>query len=1501
MLILHWIILFARPDLRRSTNSSIICVPHTRIHSHMDACVRLGVLMQAWIALAVSAAGLLYTGSASAQTSASTRIIQTFAGTEFTFQSDGQPAVNAPLGSLQDVTTDSSGNLYIADLYYRVFRVTPDGTVHVLAGNGFDGNSQVLFGNGSDGVPAPNTQLPWMRAIAVSPDGSVYIGGSGVIQKVSLDGILTVVATSIPGSPPLSPNGMVFDAAGNLFVSSGNRVLKIDTAGIVTTVAGNGQSCSFPCSAGDGGPATSATLVGPRGLRFDSAGNLYIADYSGGNIRKVTPQGGISSFASVDVPAGLDFDSTGNLYVTDSQGGRIFKFSSDGKTRTTIAGNSGTGFAGDGGPAIDAKLNAPLGLKVDSAGNILVADSNNQRIRRITPAGIISTVAGNGLFRVSPDGNLATLSFFQNPYAVAVSPSGLVHIADSSAATVYRVEADGTRTRVAGIGTSVVNVSLIAQPAKTSGLSSPYSIAFDRSGNLFISEAAYGLIRRVTPDGVMTTYAGLGSADPGDGGQAVNARLSSPKGLYVDAGGNLFFTEGKARIRKVTPAGIITTVAGTGVDGYKDGPSAQAQFSGLSGITMDGAGNLYVAEDPGRVRKIAPDGTVSTFAQGSFGVGSFRPVALAFDASGGLLYTDQSGSVVRRLSTDGSSLSLVAGTEGQAKFAGDGGPAGSAFLNLPTSVALDAAGNIYIADSGNVRVRVIPAGIPILSAAPQTLSFTGNSNAASPTPQLIAVTSSTVGLPFAITTSGAFLSVSSNSGSTPATVNVTASLAGLAPGSYQGAVTFTPASGAPVSAAVNLTVEAALPSKLTGDITNLSFSFVRGGAPVGKRVLVTNAGEAQVFTATAATNTGGNWLSVSPSQATATGAAPVSLTVTADPAGLQPGAYAGSVTLSNPGITDIVIPVNMTVSNSGQLIQLSQRGLTFLSVVSGGTTPPQTISVIGTGQVSSPFTAKAIVPAGIPAWLSVTPSSGAATPGQPAPTLTVTANPAGLAPGDYYGRIQVASPTADNSPREATIFLSVLTDVSDPGILVQPSGLVFTGVAGGADPPSQSVTLSSLTPGSVSFGSAVATLDGGRYIQYQPSSASFQTGSFQLVVQPNFAGLAAGIYRGAVALVFSNGSVRTVAILIVIAPAGTIQGSARYAETNGTLEVTGCTPTQLLPVITSLGTGFNVPAAFPTALVARVVDDCGTPHTEGTVVSSFSNGDVPLTMLSLGDGGWSATWQSSKASQATTTITTIAENPRLRLKGEIKLPGGLTGNASPPIVGGVGAASFAPLAPLAPGGMVTVYGAQLSNGSAPAARLPLDTLLAGTEVIVGGRSAPLLFSSDGQVNAILPYATPMNTPVQMIVARGDQYSLPVDVLMGTAVPGIFSTAGNGQGQGHIYVAGADGSLTLAGSANPAKVGDTLVMYCSGLGPLDSAVTDGGAAPLDRLVNTLNPVSVQIGSVTVPATFAGLSPGFAVGLYQVNVVVPPGVAAGDNVPVVLSVAGQSSPAVTMVVR
>jgi sugar lactone lactonase YvrE len=337
----------------------------------------------------------------------------------------------------------------------------------------------------------------------------------------------------------------------------------------MTTVAGNGQRAY----SGDGGPATAASLYLPSGVALDAAGDLYIADRCNHRIRKVTAGG----------------------------------------TITTAAGNGVQGYSGDGGPATAASLDYPWGVAVDSGGNLYIADTDNNRLRKVAPGGTITTVAGNGVAKYSGDGGPATAASLNYPRGVAVDAAGNLYIADSNNRRIRKVPPGGTISTAAGNG--VGGYSGDGGPATAASLDWPYGVAVDSAGNLYIADFSNHRIRKVTPAGTITTAAGNGqSGSSGDGGPATAASLSGPWGVAVDSAGTLYIADWwNVRIRKVTPGETITTVAGSGVQGYSGdgGPATAASLGGPAGVVVDAAGNLYIADTINdRIRKVSFTGTV---------------------------------------------------------------------------------------------------------------------------------------------------------------------------------------------------------------------------------------------------------------------------------------------------------------------------------------------------------------------------------------------------------------------------------------------------------------------------------------------------------------------------------------------------------------------------------------------------------------------------------------------------------------------------------------------------------------------------------------------------------------------------------------------------------------------------------------------------------------------------------------------------------------------------
>jgi sugar lactone lactonase YvrE len=349
----------------------------------------------------------------------------------------------------------------------------------------------------------------------------------------------------------------------------------------ITTFAGTGAE-GF---SGDGGPATQATLDAPYGATVDTAGNIYVPDFSNNRIRRIDPQG----------------------------------------TITTVAGTGAKGFSGDGGPATQASLNSPTAVALDNAGNLYIADTFNHRIRRVDPQGIITTIAGNDRSNInnitSAERGAAVpaveLSLWY-PVGLATDAAGNVYLADSANNLVRRVDPQGLITTVVGI-TVVMGVGAEGSfgdggPAVDALVDNPFSLAVDGAGNLYIADQDSHRIRRVDPAGTITTVAGTGVAGfSGDGGPATEAQITAPRGVAVDAAGNIYITDlYSSRIRRVDTAGIITTVAGNGQTGSTGdgGPATLATFESLDGpVAVDGAGNIYVADKgANRVRVVRPNG-----------------------------------------------------------------------------------------------------------------------------------------------------------------------------------------------------------------------------------------------------------------------------------------------------------------------------------------------------------------------------------------------------------------------------------------------------------------------------------------------------------------------------------------------------------------------------------------------------------------------------------------------------------------------------------------------------------------------------------------------------------------------------------------------------------------------------------------------------------------------------------------------------------------------------
>lgn len=531
--------------------------------------------------------------------------------------------------SPRGVATDSAGNIYVADYYRNILlKVTPSSTVSTLAGT-----DSVRGSTDATGTAA---RFKYPIGVATDTLGNIYVAdrGNHTIRKITPKDVVSTFAgtAETPGSADATgaaagfnyPSSIATDGAGNVYVAdtANHTIRKITPNGLVTTLAGLADAPGNTDATG-----TAARFNYPMGVATDSKGNIYVADYGNNCIRKITPDGmvstfagsasaysstdGIGSYARFDRPTSISIDSADNVYVADSVN-RIIRKITPIKVVSTIAGSAkATGSTDAIGTA--AFFNDPSGISTDSAGNVYVADQGNHTIRKITPAGAVSTLAGSSGTWGRTDATGAEASF-ASPSAVATDHAGNVYVADTMGNAVRKITP-------AGVTTTLAN--------STAGFFHPSGIATDSTGNVYVADSHQHTIRKITTTGVVSTFAGTAGISDSTDATGAAARFQHPQGLATDSAGNIYVSDNGSTIRKITPTGEVTTLAGmANAYGNIDAVGAAARFENPMGVTVDNAGNIYVADKGNHsIRKITPAGVVSTFV-GSAGKIGFVQGAL---------------------------------------------------------------------------------------------------------------------------------------------------------------------------------------------------------------------------------------------------------------------------------------------------------------------------------------------------------------------------------------------------------------------------------------------------------------------------------------------------------------------------------------------------------------------------------------------------------------------------------------------------------------------------------------------------------------------------------------------------------------------------------------------------------------------------------------------------------------------------------------------------------
>ncbi len=570
-------------------------------------------------------------------------------------------------------------------------------------------------------------------SVAINSAGTTYVSDNQnhIIRRISTNGVVTTLAgfPGVSGSADgtnttarfSAPAGITTDAAGNIYIADKNNhtIRKIDTLGLVSTLAGlAGQSGTTD------GTGNAARFSFPSGIAVDAAGNLYVADSGNNTVRKITAAGVVTTLAGVagttgatdgagavalfNLPTDVAANAAGTVFIADTFNHAIRMITPAGVV-STLAGTAGTPGSTDGAGAA-AKFFLPQGVALDAAGNIIVADTENRTLRNITPTGVVTTIAGApGIAGANVDGADLNARFY-SPVGIAVYTNGIIAVTDIFDHTIRR----GTPPGLIAVTNAEYRVTTLAGLAGQIGLTDaagslarfnqPRGIALSPGGTVFVADTVNNAIRAISPTGIVSTF-------------AANAGLNAPQGMVVDSAGNLYVADsGNEVIRKITPTSVVSIFAGQlGVAGGADGISTAATFNRPVGLSIDGLGNLYVADQANHtIRKISPQGIVGTlaglagqmgFADGTGNAARFKePTDVAVDSAGIVYVADTDNHVVRKITPTGVVTTLVgaAGLNGTVDGTGN-----AARFDGPSGLALDGGGNLYVSDLFNHTIRKV--------------------------------------------------------------------------------------------------------------------------------------------------------------------------------------------------------------------------------------------------------------------------------------------------------------------------------------------------------------------------------------------------------------------------------------------------------------------------------------------------------------------------------------------------------------------------------------------------------------------------------------------------------------------------------------------------------------------------------------------------------------------------------------------------------------------------
>jgi hypothetical protein len=1400
---------------------------------------------------------------------------------------NGGPATNAQLNNPSDMCIDQNQNIFIADSDNSVVREIPfaNGTnygIPMMAGHIYTvaGVPGIWDYNG-DGIPATTAYLNVPDGVSVDSTGNIFIGDrfNHIVRKVTPAGTITTVAGSVPtGTPAVAhpgfggdggsatsaqlhdPWGVYVDKNGNLFIAdSTNQVIRKVTAGIITTFAGVHGVPGFSAGDvnGDAGVATAANLNTPHGVFVDGSLNLFISDHENHAIREVP------AVTTVTPPR-----TAGHLY--------------------TVAGNGTQGTApnnGDNGPARSAMLSHPSNVLVDATGNIFIADTDMKALREVPAANIgsmlkgdIYTLAGNFHPFWGGDGGAPTNGELGFQAGVASDGSGNIFIADTLSDVIREVSGGAIQT-VAGIP-NFDGYNQDGALAINSAVNAPNGVFVDGSGNIFIADTGNCLIREVSA-GTISTVAGSvpnPNTNPpscgfsGEGLLATNAQLNAPNSVFVDGSGNIFIADtGNHVIREVLIAtGTIQTVAGTPQSaGYSGdlGPATSAQLNHPDGIFVDGFGNLFIADTNNYIVREVPAlngngmiaGHIYTVAgipqsAGYNGDGAATsvnlssPTSVLVDAAGNIFIADSGtfnpnngNHIIREVVAATGKIQTVAGTPQTPGFSGDGGPATSAKLNAPQSIAFDPSGNLLIADENNVRIRSVAnlAVNPGISYAPSSLTFGVQTNGTSSAAQPVVVINTLNGALAisSIAVTGDFIETDNCGTSLPkgssCTINVT--FKPTASGTRNGSLKLT--DGATNSPQViSLTGTGGAP---TADLTAASLAFsttqLVGATSAAQSVTLTNNGTVPLAMASiqvTGTNTGdfgetdncgtsvaaGGTCTISVTfKPATTGAKTASITITDNA-----GAVAGSkqaISLTGTGVAPAVNLGGTTSLTFATQLVGSLSAAQTVTLTNSGTAQLNIASIAASGDFAKANTSTCVVgplPASANCTIDVTftPTLTGARNG----TLTITDDA-----NNVPGSIQTVSLTGTGGTPTATLSGASLT---------------FNGQLVGTPSTAQTVTLTN--NGNIALGVTGLTVGG--------------TNSGDFSETDNCGTSVAASGNCTISVTFKPPTIGAKTASITITDnAGAVAGSTQTISLSGT----GGTPTADLSgaSLTFGNQVVNTPSAAQTVTLTN--NGNVALGITGIAVSGTNSGDFAQTNTCGGSVAVGANCTISVtfapgASGTRTASMTITDNATgspqsISLTGTGLAPAASLSGASLSFTTQlVGVASTAQTVTLTNSGSSTLNITSIAVGGSNAGDFA-QTNTCGTSVAAGAKCTISVTFTPGSSGTRAASITITDN------AAGSPHSVSLNG-MGMAISLALATNGSNTqtvkaGQTATY------SLQLSATGGTATDQASVTITCTGAPALSTCnapaaavvVTPAAAAPVSITVNT------TAGSMLVPAT------------------------------------------------